>query len=614
MRHLSPLALLLVAGSASALPNPDTRFRPGANHHLGDDSFVAAHGRAPTEADTEKARMKVHLEHVRGLLAARPATEPTLAARRSELLGYLDDYIAKGITPKNHALPWRSAVFIDEGGAICAVGYLIERSAGRALPEKIASLHRYDFLEDIAAAMPEVDAWIRSSGFTLEELASIQPAYSSPNVKQWRTWDLVKHAPADGPFAGESYRHETKVTGTFHKKSLHGTWKVTSKDNVVVGTGDLAHGTGAWRSFYPDGKSKLAEGSYVNNVAHGAWTLYHPSGNLAATGSFTRGMRTGAWSFYNDTPDRKLLAAGAFDAQGSVTGTWRHHDADGNLLATTWAESGSRIDVVPNADGVAHQIHQWSYTGVGPSEWYTQELERFTLGGEQIYVHTTAFRSLPTKDERFEDAKDPTVVYDAGGHKLVRAITGWTSADCHWSKKRIAVAKQGELAWLHQMLFSEVEKEAVTVRREPEYTMRDINGIAAPVCDAPVTVPAARAAVLDKLIAPREAMRSVAPTFVREMVLNSSPWGMKVSDEEVEGEDEWVRETRQAASDLRRMLSAYTLRYVEWPHIDGRFDRLFGTMAGRLAWEWAGSEPEADGSSPLENERIEEERRKRGER
>ncbi|HEX8112366.1 MAG TPA: hypothetical protein VF516_31765 [Kofleriaceae bacterium] len=131
-------SIVAAAGTASALPNPDARFRPGANHHLGDDSFVARFGRLPTVADDEHVRMKVHLEFVRAWLAARPATRPELAARRAELLGYLDDYIANGVTPRNTHLPWRSAVFIDDAGAICAVGYLIERSVGRALPERIA--------------------------------------------------------------------------------------------------------------------------------------------------------------------------------------------------------------------------------------------------------------------------------------------------------------------------------------------------------------------------------------------------------------------------------------------------------------------------------------------
>jgi hypothetical protein len=175
-------------------------------------------------------------------------------------------------------------VFIDDAGAVCAVGYLIERSVGRALPERIAQDHRYEFLEDIAAAMPEVGAWVAGSGFTLEELASIQPAYSSPNIEQWKTWDLARHAPKDGPF------DDKRVTGTFLNKSLHGTWTVRaerdrdSDKEVIVGRGNLVRGNGTWKSYYKDGKTLLATGPYWNSKANGDWTFYHPSGNVAAKG------------------------------------------------------------------------------------------------------------------------------------------------------------------------------------------------------------------------------------------------------------------------------------------------------------------------------------------
>lgn len=53
-----------------------------------------------------------------------------------------------------------AVVFSARTGAICAVGYLIERSVGRPPPARITAEHRYDFLEDIATAMPEVDSWI----------------------------------------------------------------------------------------------------------------------------------------------------------------------------------------------------------------------------------------------------------------------------------------------------------------------------------------------------------------------------------------------------------------------------------------------------------------------
>src|SRR5262249_35085662 len=162
-----------------------------------------------------------------------------------------------------------------------------------------------DFLEDIAAAMPEVDAWIASSGFTLDELASIQPAYSSPNTMQWRTWDLAHHAPPDGPFALE----REHVTGRFAHKSMQGLWTVTNDAGGVVGRGELVDGNGTWHSFYDDGKP-LAEGPYVRNLAHGAWTFFHPNGTVAAEGKLTRGKRTGRWRFYTDTPAKTLLATG----------------------------------------------------------------------------------------------------------------------------------------------------------------------------------------------------------------------------------------------------------------------------------------------------------------
>src|SRR5262245_38936120 len=108
--------LLLLLGSPSlALPPEEAGrgFRDGANHHLGDASFTARFGRTPDSADDEKLRMRVQLEYVRDLLAARPATSPDRQARRMEILGYLDEYIAAGVTPKNSYVSWRNPVFVD---------------------------------------------------------------------------------------------------------------------------------------------------------------------------------------------------------------------------------------------------------------------------------------------------------------------------------------------------------------------------------------------------------------------------------------------------------------------------------------------------------------------
>ncbi|MEO8699599.1 MAG: hypothetical protein ABI867_06125 [Kofleriaceae bacterium] len=558
-------SILAAGGTALALPNPDTRFRPGANHHGGDASFIEQFHRAPTIRDSERVRMRVHLEHVRAWLASRPPTRPELATRRAELLGYLDDYIAKGTTPANTHLPWRTAVFIDDAGTICAVGYLLERSAGRALPERIAAAHRYDFLEDIAAAMPDVARWIAGSGFTLEELASIQPAYESANVRTWRTWDLPRHAPPDGPFANDT------VTGTFANHAMHGTWTVKNSAGIVIGTGDLVHGAGTWRSYQPDGKQLLAEGPYVHNVAHGAWTFFHASGNVAAEGNFVRGMRSGRWRFYRDTKAKQPIAIGAFDDDGHVFKQWRHYDDDGSLVAITYAEGrGDRVDVVPAA-GITHQLHQFTDGLNGPVEEYTHQLERFVLGAEQVYVDTSGYRGGVTASDT---PTDPSIIYDAAGFRLEHAATGWTAAKCPWSPKRIGVARSGNLAWLHEILFA--ESAARGVEQRPADGFARMLGDPGPRCGTPVAVSPARSATLDTLLAAHLLRRAQDPTFVREVVLDA----------------------KAADSELRHDLAAYTINYVEWPHVDGRFEDVFTTMAGRLKWEWYQTEPEADGTSP----------------
>ena len=51
--------------------------------------------------------------------------------------------------------------------------------------------------------MPEVQDWVASSGFSLEELGSIQPGYESA-ISFYRPWDLVAEAPADGPYVSET--------------------------------------------------------------------------------------------------------------------------------------------------------------------------------------------------------------------------------------------------------------------------------------------------------------------------------------------------------------------------------------------------------------------------
>ena len=152
-----------------------TAFAESVNAVIGDDSWVARYGRAPDARDAEDDRIRVHLEHVEARLRASAPAGLTAAQRaaRAQNLARLRAYIERGEFPRNHEVAGRRPHFIDDDGRICAVGYLIEQSAGRAVVEAINARHEWDYIPAIRG----IDAWVEASGLTREELAMIQPAY-----------------------------------------------------------------------------------------------------------------------------------------------------------------------------------------------------------------------------------------------------------------------------------------------------------------------------------------------------------------------------------------------------------------------------------------------------
>ncbi len=573
---LLAVPFLLAASTAFAVPPPPTsHVRVGANHHIGDDSFIAKYGHNVDVHATERDRMHQHLQFVRDWLASRPATKPELQARRAEILADFDAYIAKFTTPKNEHVPWRTPVFIDDEGTICAVGYLIQQTTNHELPQRIAKQHRYDYIEDIAKAMPEVAAWVAGSGFTLDEIAHIQPAYTEPEVNTWRTWDLAKYKPADGPY------NKLNSRGVFEHGKMEGDWVAISPGNdktaeQIVGRGTMKHGAGMWTALYDDGKT-FGQGPYVDNVADGPWQLFHPSGALAAEGRFSHGNRYGLWHFYYDTPDKTPIAIGKFAANGKVTGKWKHFDDHGELLATTWTETPSQwhdtdwavdggegfmLDITARPGEIKHTSHR----GTVNSE--LQTLDMYALDGERIYAVSSYGLDL---------------MYDQDGNKLVHGDDGsWTSADCNWNAKRKEYAHRGDLVPLHGALYTDA-------RRRAKPTYEGVGGSdgqdPGPTCHAAVAVTPARAEKLDALLAQRDQVRALTPQFVRSAVL-----GEELPDADLSDSD---RENLKKASDMARLLEENMNMYLEWPHIDGLFVELFGRMAGRKTKVWVDGDPEA---------------------
>jgi hypothetical protein len=518
--------------SFAQAPNTDRSFREGANHHLGDAAFIAALGRPPTD-DEEPLRIRTHFLAVKQLLASRPATRPELADRRAQLLAHFDDYIAKGTTPRNTHLPWRTPVFIDDEGTICAVGYLIEHTAGRAVAERIAARHRYAYLEEIVAAMPEVRAWVEQSGFTLEELASIQPGYEGPDVARETGWTLASSKLPDGAYAKD------RVAGRILHHHMQGPWSVTDGEGRVVGRGMFERGAATWHSSYADGKA-MAEGRYVDDQPTGRWRFFHASGNLAAEGALVHGSRHGRWRFFYDSPAQTELAVGRFD-HGWTIGTWKHFDAEGKLLAVSTATSADGrflLDVLPGRDGVDHQIDQQGNTGDH------HRLDMMTSGTDHLFV---------------QEGVD--AIYDQHGNELVHEGDAWHAHACSWNAERKRLARRGALSELHTLLMDDRFAERTTC------------------AGATHELSAARGQVIDAMLASVRAVRAQSPDFVRKLALGEASVDAASDPDATEGATPDVL-GRGKVDDLAKVLAAHMTWYIEWPHIDGRFVAVYATLAG----------------------------------
>jgi hypothetical protein len=151
---------------------PDV-YRYAINAVIGDASCL----NSPLPVDPDR-RVRAHLDFVHALLSLRDTSNLSATSReaRRENLDHLREYIDAGRFPRNHLYEDENRpCFIDRDGRICAVGYLVEQSAGRELAERINAEFQSEFLWRMD--MPELDRWIATSGLSLVDLCMIQPTY-----------------------------------------------------------------------------------------------------------------------------------------------------------------------------------------------------------------------------------------------------------------------------------------------------------------------------------------------------------------------------------------------------------------------------------------------------
>jgi hypothetical protein len=111
------------------------------------------------------------------------ALTPSARFSRARLLDELHDYWQAGVFPRNtgHAGE-RRPYFIDDEGRACAVGALVIRSGHAELAARVDRNFHTDYVPDMPDA--ELLAWAATHGFSVAELALIQPTYCNCDGSQ----------------------------------------------------------------------------------------------------------------------------------------------------------------------------------------------------------------------------------------------------------------------------------------------------------------------------------------------------------------------------------------------------------------------------------------------
>ncbi|MEX1189532.1 MAG: hypothetical protein WED33_09760 [Bacteroidia bacterium] len=125
--------------------------------------------------------IQIHLLHVEEVLKARNIEQLSSSQRanREQLLNKLHAYALAMRFPINLHYSFQTPIFIDDFDTHCAVGYLMQQSGNDRLAREISQKQNLAYVPEIQ--VNGVSAWASEHGFSLSELAWIQPGYP-PNT------------------------------------------------------------------------------------------------------------------------------------------------------------------------------------------------------------------------------------------------------------------------------------------------------------------------------------------------------------------------------------------------------------------------------------------------
>ena len=222
-------------GSEGVLVENDEEGTQPVNRVAGDAGYIARFGKTPDAAVGEDVRIAAHLAYVERVLRNRSTDHLDREQQRlrAAALDHLRAYRSIGVFPRNteHS-GTRMPVFIDADGRICAVGYLVEQTAGRRAAEQINQEHQYAYVDEMQ--LPWLHEWAQTYGFGLRELAMIQPAYDWQPPEEEKQEEMINRTLEVG-----------SISLNLASAALNG-WMISRRSNSAVASsaGLIAGGAG----------------------------------------------------------------------------------------------------------------------------------------------------------------------------------------------------------------------------------------------------------------------------------------------------------------------------------------------------------------------------------
>lgn len=184
------------------------------------------------------ALIQMHLSLVEKTLRNKNVDHLSNEQKQNRLacLTILHDYWVNGVFPKNLFHDKRTPYFIDKFGTACAVGQLIISTGNGDFAKKIMTENNNAYISELNLKYPEINKWATHHGFSIDELAWIQPCYCSPSGT------AIVNVSCNGGYDGSFVPSFTGGTPPYSYSGTCYKWDGTSWMMLNCGTCNLAAG------------------------------------------------------------------------------------------------------------------------------------------------------------------------------------------------------------------------------------------------------------------------------------------------------------------------------------------------------------------------------------